>query len=110
MIARVGQNQSRLRAKWAMPTLLACTLSACSIIPDGGPRLTPNAEAILDRIDDEGSITLLYDTALMNRPEAEVYAQQVCEAQDLTLDQLRHPAADAAPSSTVTFACRRPFG
>lgn len=92
------------------PTLLCVALSACALLPEGPPRVTPDAAAILDRTDNGNATTLLYDTTRMNRPEAEVYAQELCEARDLTLDQLRHPPRAAGTTSTITFVCRRPFG
>ena len=110
MMTKIDQSTSRSTARWAMLGVLVSFLSACSLVPDGTPRVTPNNAALLDRVDDNGTITLLYNTALMNRPEAEAQAQLDCQQQGLTLDQLRHPAQDTTASSTITFSCRRVFG
>lgn len=89
---------------------LCLALGACSLIPDGPPRVTADARAVINRTVNGNAITVLYDTTRMNRPEAELYALQDCEAQGLTLDQVRHPRRSPGQTAAMTFLCRRAFG
>lgn len=86
------------------------SLTGCGILPNGGPNLNPDPTAIVSRETNGRTTTLTYDKVGMNRAEAEVYAQQVCEEDGLTLDVLRHPAPAPGLNASVIFTCRRPYG
>ncbi len=88
---------------------LCATLSACNMIPIGPAALTANPEAIVATDDSGDAITVSYLTALMNKAEAEAYAQEQCEARGQTLAVFRHPAPTSGPTASIIFSCRRPF-
>ena len=90
--------------------LSLASLTACGLLPNRAPQVTPNVEAIISETQASGGTVVVYDTSLMSKAEAEVYVINQCEAQGLTIDLWRHPPpTDVGATSTITYDCRRPF-
>lgn len=90
--------------------LMAIALAGCGILPNRGPQITPNLDAIISETQASGGTVVVYDTALMSKAEAEVYVIGQCEDQGLTIDLWRHPPpSDVGATSTITYDCRRAF-
>jgi len=109
VVFRASESYLPKRVMWVLPTLALCALASCGILPSAGPNLNPDPAAIVSQDTNGQTTTLVYTKTMMNRAEAEVYAQIVCEQSDQTLEVLRHPAPTAGPTASVIFTCRRPF-
>ena len=91
-------------------TLLAIALTGCGVLPNTGPQLRPNLDAIISETQATGGTIVIYDTALMSKAEAEIYVMSRCADQGLTIDQWRHPPpGDIGATSNITYDCRRAF-
>ena len=85
-------------------------LTACGVLPNRGPNVTPNLDAIITETSGLGGTVVVYTTALMSKAEAEIYVMSRCADQGLTIDQWRHPPpGDIGATSNITYDCRRAF-
>ncbi len=89
--------------------LLGLGLSACAVLPGADRLAQPNPNAVENREVSGDATTITYNTALMNRAEAERFAQLECEGRDQTLNSVTHPPATTDQYTIMTFTCRRPF-